>query len=102
MQTISTQAEAERAGLLSLYHALERTGWEWQIEIHQQRVFVTLGSPRSPSEARRAGRLDIGRLVMAFTDAGDAYRDLFCYAHDGGGETGDAPCMNYMFIRQPS
>jgi hypothetical protein len=101
MQTITTQAEAEAVGLLLLHQALERTGWDWQLEVHERKVFVTLSSPLAPSEARRAGRLDIGRLVMAFTDAGDAWSDWFCSVHDGGGETGESSC-NYLFIRQPT
>jgi len=101
MQTLTTQAECEAAGLLSLHQVLERTGWRWKLEVHERKVFVTLESPYEPAKARRAGRLDIGRIVMAFTDAGDAYYNLFVSAHDGGGETGDYPCMDYLFMRQP-
>jgi hypothetical protein len=92
MQTIITQEDFYKVGLLPLRDALNRTGWEWICEIHYDMVFVDF-SP--PDKGPLPGRLYVGPLVMAFE--GSDFNRLFCSVGDGSGKTGQ-PNQEFVFM----
>lgn len=76
-----TVEDFERAGLLPVWDALNRTGWRWTFHVREHAAFLTFEAEHTTRTRRR---LYLGPIICPLEGH---FEQVFIQSHDGSGLT---------------